>query len=224
METLNRDQRGGWTPSSRRRFADVSFIATLSTDASGAVVSPVDDAASAAASDDAAPADDSRAPTAPLSGVAEGTVPLVVGAAFDAAVLSAEAAPPHRRSGENSGVAAGSAAGAAPADDVGASATPSDDTSGKTRVPVIASVAGAAAASVTAVGADCCGPSNREHRHLHTFRLKPLLNSPAITAKKVPDRGLLLSSPSPPIVGISDGCCSGCCCRACRAGGKAWEL
>ena len=102
METLNRDQRGGWTPSSRRRFADVSFIATLSTDASGAVVSPVDDAASAAASDDAAPADDSRAPTAPLRGVAEGTVPLVVGAAFDAAVLSAEAAPPHRRSGENS--------------------------------------------------------------------------------------------------------------------------
>ena len=70
--------------------ADVSFIAALSTDASGAVVSPVDGAASAAASDDAAPADDSRAPTAPLSGVAEGTVPLVAGAAFDAAV-SAEA-------------------------------------------------------------------------------------------------------------------------------------
>ena len=67
--------------------ADVSFIAALSTDASGAVVSPVDGAASDAASDDAPPADDSRAPTAPLSGVA-----------FDAAVLSAEAgalaAPP----------------------------------------------------------------------------------------------------------------------------------
>ena len=57
--------------------ADVSFIAALSTDASGAVVSPVDGAASAEASDDAAPADDSRAPPAPLSGVAEGTVPLV---------------------------------------------------------------------------------------------------------------------------------------------------
>ena len=86
--------------------ADVSFIAVLSTDASGAAVSPVDGAASAAASDDAASADDSRAPTAPLSGVAEGTVPLVVGAAFDAAVSSAEAgalaAPPHRCSGENS--------------------------------------------------------------------------------------------------------------------------
>ena len=78
--------------------ADVSFIAALSADASGAVVSPVDGVASAAASDDAAPADDSRAPTAPLRGVAEGTVPLVVGAAFDAAVSSAEAgaltAPP----------------------------------------------------------------------------------------------------------------------------------
>ena len=78
--------------------ADVSFIAALSTDASGAVVSPVDGAASATASDDAAPADDSRAPTALLSGVAEGTVPLVADAAFDAAVSSAEAgalaAPP----------------------------------------------------------------------------------------------------------------------------------
>ena len=76
---------------------DASFIAALSIDASGAVVSPVDGAASAAASDDTAPADDSRAPTAPQSGVAEGTVPLVVGAAFDATVSSAEAgalAPP----------------------------------------------------------------------------------------------------------------------------------
>ena len=47
---------------------------------------------------DAAPAGDSRAPTAPLSGVAERTVPLVVGAAFDAAVSSTGAgtlaAPP----------------------------------------------------------------------------------------------------------------------------------
>ena len=86
--------------------ADVSFIAALSTDALGAVVSPVDGAASATASDDAAPADDSRAPTAPLSGVAKGTVPLGAGAAFDAAVSSAEAGalppPPHRCSGENS--------------------------------------------------------------------------------------------------------------------------
>ena len=89
------------------RAADVSFIAAFSTDASGVIVSPADGAASAAASDDAAPADDSRAPTAPLSGVAEGTVPLVAGAAFDAAVSFAEAGalpppPPHRCSGGNS--------------------------------------------------------------------------------------------------------------------------
>ena len=88
--------------------ADVSFIAVLSADASGAVVSPVDDAVSAAASDDAAPADDSRAPTAPLTSAAEGTVPLVAGAAFDAAVPSAEAgalaSSPHRCSGESSTV------------------------------------------------------------------------------------------------------------------------
>ena len=78
---------------------NVSFLAALSTDASGAAVSPVNGAASAAASDDAAPADDSRAPTAPLIGAVEGTVPLVAGAAVDAAVPSAEAgalaAPPH---------------------------------------------------------------------------------------------------------------------------------
>ena len=67
------------------------------------------------------------------------------------------------------GAAAGTAADAAPADDVGASTTPFDDTSGKTRVPVIASAAGAAAASATAVGADCCGPSNRENIGISTF-------------------------------------------------------
>ena len=86
--------------------SNVSFLAALSTDASGAAVSPVDGAASAAASDDAAPADDSRAPAAPLIGAAEGTVSLVAGAAVNAAVSSAEegalVAPPHRRSGENS--------------------------------------------------------------------------------------------------------------------------
>ena len=60
--------------------AEPSYIAALATDATGAVVSPVDSAASAAASDDATPADDSRAPTAPLIGAAEGTVSLVAGA------------------------------------------------------------------------------------------------------------------------------------------------
>ena len=101
-------------------------------------------------------------------------MPLVAGAAFDAAVSFAEAGalatPPTDVVGKTvppvAGAAAGTAADAAPADDVGASATPFDDTSGKIRVPVIASTAGAAAASATAV----------------------------------------------------------CCCRACRAEGKAWEL
>ena len=157
--------------------ADMSFKAALSTDVSGAVVSPVEGAASATASNDAAPADDSRAPTAPLSGVAEGTVPLVAGATFDAAVSSTEAgalvAPPTDVVGETvplvAGAATGTAAEAAPADDVGASTTPFDDTTGKTRVPVIASAAGAAAAGATAVGADCCGPSNRENIGIFTF-------------------------------------------------------
>ena len=126
--------------------AHASLIAALSTDASGVEVSPVDGAASAAASDDTAPADYSRAPTAPLSGVAEGTVPLVDDTVFDCVVSSAEAgvlaAPTTDVVGKTvppvAGAAAGTAADAAPADDVGASATPFDDTSRKTRVPVIA--------------------------------------------------------------------------------------
>ena len=175
---------------------NVSLLAALSTDASGAAVSPVDSAASAAASDDAAPADDSRAPTALLIGAAEGTVPLVTGADVDAAVPSAEAgtlvAPPTDAVGKTvplvAGAAAGTAADAVLADDVGASATPFDDTAGKTRVPVTASAAGARRC--------CCSKCHcrrrrlprslrqGERRHLHIFRLKPLLNSPAITAEK----------------------------------------
>ena len=150
--------------------ADVSFIAALSTDASGAVVSTVDGAASAAASDDAASVDDSRAPTAPLTGAAEGTEPMVAGVAVDAAVPTAEAGilpppPPTDAVGKTASsvadAAAGTAADAAPADDVGASATPFDNTAGKTLVPGIASAEGAVAAS--AVGADWCGPSDREN-------------------------------------------------------------
>ena len=61
------------------------------------------------------------------------------------------------------GAAAGTAANATPADDAGASATSFDDTAGETRVPVTASAAGVAPASVPAVGADCCGPSDSEN-------------------------------------------------------------
>ena len=71
--------------------SDPSFLAALLPNATGAVISPVECAVSAAAADDAAPADDSRAPTAPLAGAAEGTVSLVAGAAVNAAASSAGA-------------------------------------------------------------------------------------------------------------------------------------
>ena len=98
----------------------------------------------------------------------EQTVPPVAGAAVNAALPSTEtgalADPPTDAVGKTvppvTGAVAGTAANDAPANDAGASATPYDYTAGKTRVPVTASAAGAAAASVTAVGADCCGPSD----------------------------------------------------------------
>ena len=119
-------------------------------------------------SDAAATADDAGAPPAD---VAERTVPPVTGAVVNATLASAEAGalavPPTDAVGKTlppvAGAAAGTAADAAPADDAGASATPFDDTAGKTRVLVTASAAGAAAASTTAVGADRCGPSDREN-------------------------------------------------------------
>ena len=160
--------------------SNVSFLATLSTDASGTAVSPVNGAASAAASDDAVPVDDSFNVSclAALSTNASGAaVSTVDSAAVNAAVSSAEegilAVPPIDAVGKTvppiAGAAAGTAADAALADDVVASATPVDDTAGKTLVPVIASAAGAAAASATAVGADYCGPSGRENIGISTF-------------------------------------------------------
>ena len=122
--------------------SNVSFLATLSTDASGAAVSPVNGAASTAASDDAVPADDSS------------YVSCLVVLSTDA---SGAAVSPV------DGAAAGTAADATPIDDVGVSATPFDDTAGKTLVPITASAAGAVAASATAVGVDCCDPSDREN-------------------------------------------------------------
>ena len=116
----------------------MSFLATLSTDASGAAVSPVNGAASTAASDDPVPADDSS------------YVSCLV-------VLSTDA------SGAAVSPVDGAAAGIAADADVGVSATPFDDTAGKTLVPVTASAAGAVAASATAVGVDCCDPSDREN-------------------------------------------------------------
>ena len=66
--------------------------------------------------------------------------------------------PPHRRSGETVPSVAGAAAGTAA--DV---AKLFDDAAGKTRVSVTASATGAAAGSATTVGADCCGPSDKEN-------------------------------------------------------------
>ena len=121
----------------------------------------------AASADAAATAEDAGAPP---TDAAKGTVPPVAGAAFNAAIPSAEAgalaAPPTDAVGKTvppvAGAAAGPAANAAPADDAGASGTSFDDTAGKTRVTVTASAAGATA-SVTAVGANCCGPSDGEN-------------------------------------------------------------
>ena len=67
------------------------------------------------------------------------------------------------------GAVTGTAADATLADDVGVSATPFNDTARKTLVSVTALAAGAAAASATAVGADCCGPSDRENIGISTF-------------------------------------------------------
>ena len=53
--------------------ADASALTPLVVDAAGEAMPSVDGAASVAASDGTAPADDSRAPTAPLTDAAEGT-------------------------------------------------------------------------------------------------------------------------------------------------------
>ena len=105
--------------------SNVRFLATLSTDTSGAAVSLVNGAAFAAASDDAVPADDSSNVSClvTLSTDASGAaVSPVDGAAVNAAVLSAEegtlAAPPTDAVGKTvppvDGAAAGTAADATP--------------------------------------------------------------------------------------------------------------
>ena len=128
---------------------NVSFLATLFTDAPGAAVSPVNGAASATASDHAVPSDDSSnvsclaALSTDVSGVAVSPVKGAASAAasdhavpaddsFNVSCLAAlstdavgKTVPPF------AGAAAGTAADAALADDVGASATPFDDTVGE---------------------------------------------------------------------------------------------
>ena len=79
--------------------ADASALTSLAVDAAGAAVPPVDGAASVAAPDGTAPADDSRAPTASLTDAAEGTLLLVAGSAdaadaADAAATAEDAGAP----------------------------------------------------------------------------------------------------------------------------------
>ena len=111
-------------------------------------MSPVNGAASAAASDDAVLAVDSSHVSCPAALSTDASVKTV---------------PPV------DGAAAGTAADATPIDDVGVSVTPFDDTAGKTLVSVTALAAGAVAASATAVGANSCGPSDRENIGISTF-------------------------------------------------------
>ena len=189
----------------------MSFPATLSTDASGAAVSPANGAASATASDATVPADDSSnvsCSSALSTDASEKTVSPVNGAA--SATASDDAVPADDSSNVSypsalstdaseitvspvNGAAAGTAADATPIDDVGVFVTPFDDTAGKTLVPVTASAAGAVAANATAVGSDCYGPSDREKIDISIFLDRRHFSS-------------------------------GCCCCACRAGGKTWKL
>ena len=72
---------------------DASALASLAVDAAGAAIPSVDGAASVAAFDGTTPADDSRAPTAPQTDAAEGTLSAVASSAAsaEAAIPSAEA-------------------------------------------------------------------------------------------------------------------------------------
>ena len=197
--------------------SEPSFLAALAPDATGAVVSPVECAVSAAAADDAAPADDSRAPTSPLAGAAEGTVSLVAGAAVNAAASSAGAGaladPPTDVVGKTvlsvSGAAFDAAVSSAGA---GALAAPPTDVVRKTVPPVSGATAGT---TVDAAPADDVGASTTA---LEDAAGKTLVSGTASVAGA--ERGFLTCSPSPPDVWIPrDGCC-----RAGRAGGTVWEL
>ena len=116
--------------------ADASALAALAADATGTTVQPVD-VASAAASDDIAPADDSRAPTAPLIYAAEGTVPLVTGSAAgtstDAAATVDEAGAPPTDAAEGTvpPVAGAAVNAAVPSAEAGALAAPPHRRSGE---------------------------------------------------------------------------------------------
>ena len=104
--------------------AGASALASLAVDAAGAAIRSVDGAASVAASDGTAPADDSRAPTAPPTDAAEGTLPLVAASA-DAAATTEDAGPPQTDAAKGTvPPVAGAAGNAAPSAEAGALAAP----------------------------------------------------------------------------------------------------
>ena len=137
--------------------ADASFLATLSTDASGAAVSPVNGAASAATSDDAVPADDSSnvsclvalstdasgAAVSPVDGAASAAASDDAAAVDDSRALNA----PLIRAAEGIvSLGAGAAVNAAVLSaEEGALAAPPTDAVGKTVPPVDGAAAGTAA-------------------------------------------------------------------------------
>ena len=127
--------------------ANASSLAALAADATGEAVPLVNGAASASASDDIAPVDDSRPPTAPLVDAAEGTVPLVAGSAVnifvDGATTADDAgAPPADAAQGTVPPVAGAAVNAAPSAVAGALAAPPTDVVGKTVPPVADAAAG----------------------------------------------------------------------------------
>ena len=141
--------------------ADASFLAAHAADSTGAAVSTVDGAASAAAFDGTAPADDSRLPASPLTDVAEGTVTLIAGSAADSTDAAATAddagAPPtDAAEGTVPPVAEAAVNATVPSSEAGALAVPPTDVVGKTVPPVAGAAAGT---DVDAAPADDVGAS-----------------------------------------------------------------
>ena len=156
----------------RRRFhqrTQLLVLAALAADATGTAVPPVDGVASASASDDTTPLDDSRPPTALLMDEAEGTVPLVAGSAAnissDAAATADDAGAPSTDVAEGTvPLVAGAVVNATVASaEAGALAAPTTDAVGKTLPPVAGAAAGTA---VDAAPADDAHPSTTQRgRH-----------------------------------------------------------
>ena len=104
-----------------------------------------------------------------------------------------------------------------PSSEAGALAAPPTDVVGKTVAPVVGAAAGT---DVDAAPADDVGASATAFEYAAG---KTLVSGTASVAGG--ERVFLPCSPSPSDVWIlRDGSCSGWGCRACRAGGKAWDL